>query len=373
MIKDVVLVFEITTDSHWMKDVVQLPLALARNTGGEASIVVRPNDMQHELAKHIRLHYYGSSSNDDFSADFSRVKTNPIWYLSACNEAAKIGEILILYPFFGNPILGAIVFKLKRWLKLKKASVIIKSDGILMYLVNKVSIKLKLLEVLKFPFIDQIICEDETIYSKIQMNHPRLVKKIVYIPNCPLGIYHSQTIKNYASRPNNFLFVGRISDREKGADILLDTWLKINKKLPDWKLYMVGTCSDDFKNEWIARLSSENSSDSVAWIQGIPPKELINFYNNSKVVICSSRKEGAPIIISESALSGCSFIGTAVGEIPNILNGLPGLVNEASELAETMLLFANNPSLAEKQAKELFQRVKLRNWDEQVRKIKLEA
>jgi len=165
--------------------------------------------------------------------------------------------------------------------------------------------------------------------------------------------------------------VGRISDKEKGGDILLNTWLHIAKKLPDWKLVLVGVSSNVFKKEWEKQLSTNNLTESVVWINGLSPDKLKEQYNTSRIVVCSSRKESGPIVLGEAGLSGCAFIGTNVGEIPTMLNGLPGLVNNVEHFAETMLLFANDSFLAEQQAKNLYNRTKSRNWQEQVKNVKI--
>lgn len=371
MMKDIILVFEITTDSFWMKDVVQFPLAIAKNGEGKACIITRKNDSQTELSKHIGLHYLGKSSNGKFNFDLSKLKVSHFWYLRACIEASRLGEILILYPFFGNPILGAILFKLLRLLKLKTGKVIIKSDGYLQFLANRKSRLLKLLATMHFPFFDQIICENKIIYQKVIKDYPNLQKKIVYLPNCPLDIYHKQQIIDYNDRPKNFLFVGRVSDREKGADILLDNWISIGSRLPDWKIFLVGICSEEFKINWKTKLSEHDLLETVVWINGATPEELLYYYNHSRVVICSSRKESGPIILSEAALSGCAFIGTCVGEIPSVLSGLSGLVVNHEDLADLMIEFANNQSLAKHQAGELYLRMKNRKWEVQAKKVSL--
>lgn len=376
MVKDVVLVFEPTTDLHWMKDVIQLPKALAKFTGGTAHAIVRPNHKQSEVAKHITLHYFEKENTENYdcfeTSDFTKQKTDPIWYLKACKKASEVGEVLVTYNFFGNSRRGALVFKLSRWMRFKKAFVLLKSDGTLDEWIDKqYSLKKKLWDYLKYFFIDQIICENESIYSNLRSNNHHLFSKVVYIPLCPLEIYNSQIPKPYIIRPNTFLLVGRVNIFQKGTDILLETWIKVCKKIPDWRLQLVGSCTDEFKQEWIKRLSDEKANDSVIWISELNPYELLECYNNSKIVVCTSRWESGPIILSEAALSGCAFIGTPVGEIPAMLNGLPGLVNKIEDLEETMLLFAKNSKMAMQQAKELNNRLKDRNWEKQVENIKL--
>lgn len=375
MTRDVVLVFELTADIHWMKDVVQLPVALAKQTGGKAHVIVRPNHKQFEVKKHVELHYQGNELDDNYNcfenSDFSNIKADYKWHEKACKRASKIGEILILYPFYGNHLKGAMIFKLSRWLRFKNAFVIIKSDGTLNgWYSARIGFKQKLKDHLKWLFVDKIICESESIYTELKRINHHLLSKIVFIPNCPLEIYHTQKVPEFEFRKNVFLFVGRISDVEKGADILIESWLKVFDKIPNWKLWLVGPYSEEFKTLWGEKISNKKAVDSVIWEGNAAPNDLIKYYQNSKIVICSSRKESGPIVLSEAALSGCSFIGTDVGEISKILENLPGLVFETKDLGETMLMFANNSSIANSQAKELYKRMKDRSWDEQVKKLK---
>jgi glycosyltransferase involved in cell wall biosynthesis len=372
MASDVVLVFELISNAHWMKDVVQLPLALARRSKGVAHVIARPNHRQDELVNHINLHLYGYEKMENYScfenSNFTKVISDSRWYSKACKKAASIGGILILYPFFGNPCIGALLYKIQRWLRLRKAIVIIKSDGTLANWTKQRICYLKILtDWFKYLFIDIIICENESIYLELKTIHHHLFNKIAFIPNCPIKIYNSQKINPYITRPNNFLFVGRISDEEKGADILLEAWLKINKSIPDWKLQMIGPCTEEFKKRFSVNLPNEEGLNSVFWVSDLAPEDLIKYYNNSKIVVCCSRKESGPIILSEAGLCGCAFIGTAVGEIPDILEGLPGLVIDSKRLPEIMLQFANNPETLAKQANHIFNRLKNRDWDEQVK------
>jgi glycosyltransferase involved in cell wall biosynthesis len=329
----VVLVFEPASDAHWMKDVVQFPNALS-----------------------------------EFSP--SKLITDSEWYLNGCKKAANVSEILILYPWYGDAFKGAKIFKIKRWMSFKKAFVILKTDGLLKEKSqSKALLKERIRDYFKYFFFDKIVCENLDIYSKLKLNHAHLNAKITFIPNCPLEIYYSSQVTPYHGRAKTFLFVGRISAVQKGVDILLNHWLKIFSKIKDWKMQLVGPCSDDFKNLWQSKIRDANAQSTVEWCPAASPEELRKYYTNARVVVCSSRDESGPIVLSEAIVSGCAFVGTSVGEIPDLLKDLPGLVNDVKKLSDEMLLFALNDNLAMKQAIALREKMGDRKWSEQVRKI----
>lgn len=371
----VTLVFEHATDVHWMKDVAQFPLAIAAvNNIDGAEIITRPNNKQDLLSTKISLRYFGDPLKGNFIkyeiADFHGINGDYNWYHAACDLASSSSKILILYPFYGDHFKGSRIYKIKRWLRGKKATVILKSDGTFRDLArSRFDIYKKLSLFFKYFFIDFIICENHETFFLLKKQRAFLLNKLVYMPNCPLGIYNDQVPERFDNRENAFLFVGRINDPEKGADILLNAWSNLKTELKNWQLYMVGPCTQEFKDDWLNRFQ-KNSVKNVVWLGNQDPENLIRLYNKVKVVITPSRKEGVPIVLSEAALSGCGFIGTSVGEIPDMLKGLPGLVSNIDELEKTILEFTKNDDIIKSQSAILMQRVKDRSWKLQAQKIK---
>lgn len=372
----VTLVFEHSTDIHWMKDVVQFPLALAtENNIDGVEIITRPNNKQSLLTTKINLRYFGDPIEENFvkyeNADFHGIDGDYTWYHNACSLASKFSRVLILYPFYGNHFKGARVYKIKRWLTGKKATVVLKSDGTLRALANtKSNFFKKIYFFFKYFFIDSIVCENFETFCSIKRQKFFLFNKLVYLPNCPLNIYNTQLPEQFDNRENAFLFVGRINDHEKGADILLETWGRLNSELAGWHLYMVGPCTEEFKKEWVNKFQ-HIFVENVIWLGNQDPERLLRLYNKVKIVVTPSRKEGVPIVLSEAVLSGCAFIGTSVGEIPDMLDGLPGLVPNSDDLGKTLLEFAGNDDILKFQSAVLMERVKDRNWRLQASKIKI--
>ncbi len=372
----VVLIFETASDIHWMKDVVQFPNAISRVKMQElkATIITRPNHKQLELQNHINLFYLGESIPTNYynfeNSIYNSIETSSQWYYQACKYATKIASVLILYPFYGDASSGARYYKLKRWLSFKKSIVILKSDGTLGdKSKHKPSIKEIIKDRINYFFIDKIVIENFEIFSNLKTNYPHLSKKLYFVPNCPLNLYHSQNMIPYNMRSNNFLFVGRVSDLDKGINILLDAWSKISGKIPSWTLSIVGPYDVEFKEEWDRKFENLKIKDSVIWYGMLNPEDLIKVYGEAKIVVCSSRKESGPIVLSEAALSGCAFIGTNVGEISDVLKGLPGLVTDINEIGDVMLSFTRNDNIASEQAKTLHLQMRDRRWDNQIRNL----
>ena len=380
---NVIIVFEAACDAHWMKDVVQFPNALANELfGKKAVLIARPNNCQHILKEHIELCTLGKhnkANDENFRKQlFSEIETSTEWYTQAIMLAAKKGSVLIIYPFCGSPFSASRRFKLLRWLKFKKARVVLKSDiseyfaapGSLAFKAKyKATFKSMLRDVVNYFFIDRIICENGKIYKNLLRYQIHFRRKLVYVPNCPLDIYSKQNLPPYSKKSDTFLYVGRIDDVQKGIDILMDAWKNVFGKLPGWKLLISGAASHEKRAYWEEILKKTDVNNSIEWLGFLEPVELLEQYDNSKIVVCSSRWESGPIVLSEAILSGCAFIGTAAGEIPAILKGLPGLVQDEQSLAETMLHFARHPEIAGKQAEVLFERMKDRKWSEQVKKV----
>lgn len=371
---NVVLVFEPASDAHWMKDVVQFPNALAEELFKKKAILLtRPNNYQQEIAQHIDLVFLGGMVRENetvfATSNFSAIVTDRQWYSEACKIAAKLGNILILYPWYGNPFKGAFSFKLRRWFKNKRGTVILKTDGLLQdRAAHHTTLKQRWKDLRQFYLIDKIIIENRRVYTDLRRYSPQFTSKLAYIPNCPVDIYSNEKLVRYSDRHNKILFVGRVDDWEKGADILLEAWINIASQITTWRLEIAGPCSKTFKEHWSNKLKVMNIEKSIHWVGPKDPVELITHYSSSKIVVCSSRKESGPIILSEAALSGCAFIGTMVGEIPEVLDGLPGLIQGSVTLEDQILYFIKHSEVAEAQSKMLLHRMKDRKWSLQIKK-----
>lgn len=97
--------------------------------------------------------------------------------------------------------------------------------------------------------------------------------------------------------------IGRLED-QKGFDLLIESWKKVNSIHPDWKLDIFGEGS---KKDVLQKMISENFLNQVITLKGITrnvQQELLasDFY------VMSSRYEGLPMVLLESIANGLPIV-----------------------------------------------------------------
>ncbi|MEO6695001.1 MAG: glycosyltransferase family 4 protein [Ignavibacteria bacterium] len=125
------------------------------------------------------------------------------------------------------------------------------------------------------------------------------------------------------------LFVGGINAR-KGVQLLVDAFIKIQKKYTDLRLLVVGPTykyDQNYINEIKNKISLNDINDKVLLIE----KNVTNvedFMQCSDIFVLPSRQEGFPISIIEAMSSGLAVIGSDIPEIARaqIINGKDGYV-----------------------------------------------
>lgn len=99
------------------------------------------------------------------------------------------------------------------------------------------------------------------------------------------------------------LFCGRFENWSKRIDRLLRIWLKVQDKLTDWRLVLVGNGEDwDRLNQLarklgLQRISFEGRRNNVA-----------DYYNKASIVALTSETEGWPLALTEAQAHGCICI-----------------------------------------------------------------
>lgn len=119
-----------------------------------------------------------------------------------------------------------------------------------------------------------------------------------------LGIYEDEVVYTYSAYIIN-------KSKEKGVEILIDSFARLLKSCRNGKLLIIGHCEADFLN-WIQqKLSKYEISKNVILLKPVPNRELPNFYNASDVgvwpigpsiSIQQMMASGLPVIINKSFL-----------------------------------------------------------------------
>ena len=131
-----------------------------------------------------------------------------------------------------------------------------------------------------------------------------LKRPVGFVPN-PIHPDEIQEFRKFENRSNNIFYVGRV-ESDKGSHTLLEAFVKIHDKIPNWKLTLAGsinnklTIAKNFFNIY------PHLKGKVIFTGNINDRDrLIELYRNSKIFAFPSRHEGCPISLAEAVSQGC--------------------------------------------------------------------
>jgi len=142
------------------------------------------------------------------------------------------------------------------------------------------------------------------------------------------------------------VFVGDVSDA-KGAFTLLDAWAQATASLPPGRARLtVGGRGELARAEArVAELDTTDSVDVRGWIE---PPEVARLLRTAHVLALPSRAEGQPMAVLEAMAHGLCVVASAVGGIPDLIDGGCGLMvrpDDVDGLAETLRRILDAPAL----------------------------
>lgn len=140
-----------------------------------------------------------------------------------------------------------------------------------------------------------LTAEDKEVYQR------KFYAKNVSVIPYPVSI--DVTGYAYNSESKYVLNVGRLT-KQKGTDLLLESWALVNKCYPDWKLRIVG------EGEWKEQLYSQaqrlNIQKSVEFVA--PTLNVITHFKEASIFVMSSRYEGLPLVMIEAKCFGLPMV-----------------------------------------------------------------
>ena len=107
---------------------------------------------------------------------------------------------------------------------------------------------------------------------------------------------------NY-SKENILLFCGRFENWSKRIDRLLRIWSKVQDKMSDWRLVLVG---DGENWEELKQMAADMSLERVSF-EG-RRTNVADYYRKASVVALTSETEGWPLALTEAQAQGCICI-----------------------------------------------------------------
>ena len=395
----VCLVFEIAADIHIPKDVIQVPIELAKLLGDcPTYLITRPNSCQQKLSEYVNVIHLGQPilQNDEALQNerIEKLIFSSEWYEEACKIAAEYADVLMLFPHFGNPTKGALDFWVCSLLKGHRPSVYLKLDADprgftktippedeRKSLVRKFKDVIRanirnIKEWIRYLPITAISAESSFTLEMFTYLHPGLRNKTFLVKNCPpqaeiLKLPDGETL--IKDKKPVFLTVGRLSESGKAIDILLSAWIAFAAQYSSWKLYLVGSSEASFQQLWAKKLEEANLSHTVDWMGPIYNRDIIwDIYCQSSILIIPSRHESGPLILAEAMIAGCAIISTPVGEVPYVLNKTDnGIfpIDDVEALTKAMILFASDDNTRKNQLTDIANEAQSRQWTIQLKPI----
>lgn len=147
-----------------------------------------------------------------------------------------------------------------------------------------------------YPKADKVVfvAEEECQNSKLAN------KTFIYNP-C-----HLEPFSDYSHRDNSVIAVGSLHKwHQKGFDLLIDAWAKIEKEHPEWQLEILGRTPKSPIPDKIHKLGLE---DRVTLLG--PTDDVASTLRKKSIYILSSRYEGFPNGLLEAMSQGCACIAT---------------------------------------------------------------
>ncbi len=173
--------------------------------------------------------------------------------------------------------------------------------------------------------------------------------QIIHVPNVLNQPVRDAVARSTpATRQRTVVATGRLAN-QKGFDLLLQAWVSVCKKHPDWKLRIVGDGPD--RNELHALAIELGVARTVEWA-GFK-SAIVPEYQQASVFCLSSRFEGFGLVIIEAMATGLPVVSfdcdAGPGEIvKHEQTGLLAPAGDVSGLASALDRMLSDPKLRQR-------------------------
>ncbi len=172
---------------------------------------------------------------------------------------------------------------------------------------------------------DAVVALGETWQAALRQIAPRA--RITVVPNAvepraPVG-------QPAPGEPVHVLFLGEIDDR-KGAFLLLDAWRRLSVEgcRPSAELVLAGGGAVTAARERVQELGLADEVRVTGWLTATEVESLLQ---RSHVLVLPSTAEGQPMAVLEAMAHGLCVVASAVGGIPDLIDGDCGVLVPPSD------------------------------------------
>ena len=195
-------------------------------------------------------------------------------------------------------------------------------------------------------------------WSHRLLDHLRRLDKMVLLTDAAMSDWPELDNKIKISDPLPFLIdekssllckriisIGRF-DYEKGNDLLLQVWKKVEKQMPDWQLDIYGNGNRD---PYLLQMRQLEIDSSRCHLYG-PINDVKKEYLNSSVFVLPSRYEGFGLVLIEAMACGVPVVSFDCENGPRsiIANGADGFLIPTFDIdafADKLLLLMRDENL----------------------------
>ena len=344
--------FYTSKEANLWKDNGGIPYALSRYYGYKS--------------RYVYLDKHGIVKNEEYEkyVELDAIKSGNntlINYFNILNYIYKNANNFDVFNFYELGIIGILASKLAKIIN-PKIIVYNKLDmgrAIFIELTRNNSVKRKIKNFLLGKLTSCIDLYTVETYAYVENLNKieRFKNRIKYLPN---GFFSNLVeLDKDIKKEKIILTVGRLGTLEKNTEMLVEAIENIEtEKLKNWKVYLVGSMTDEFTKWFNERLNVKPYLKNYFIVTGniSDKKELYTLYAKSSVFVLPSRCESWGLALTEAMAFGCFPIVTdccdAFYEILDIANsnfgkiipteGKNALINAIEEVLDNKVDYINN-------------------------------
>lgn len=147
------------------------------------------------------------------------------------------------------------------------------------------------------------------------------------------------------------LFCGEVG-RRKGADVLLEAWDSLATNHPEWTLIIAGPSTTE--------AGAFHQPPQTEMLGSVSHERALELQSRAAIAALPSRNEALPMFILESMAHRCAVVGTAVGQVEDVLGEGHGVivpVGDRVALSQALQALITDSSRREETAEKGFQLV----------------
>lgn len=211
--------------------------------------------------------------------------------------------------------------------------------------------------------------------TQIASKLPHIQDKTIVAHNGVASKYHlnldfHQEKLHEKAEPKNFIFFLGNQAPKKNMQNMLKGYVQYVEKVENSLPLAIASTSEEQLDEWLSRLNISGIRPHIILPGYIPGDKMEYWYNQAKVFVYPSLREGFGLPILEAMACGTPVITANTSSMPEVANGCALLVDphKAEEITQAIIQLTQDKALEEKLVATGLENVKNFSWEEHARK-----